>query len=403
MTRKFPTYEEWRKKNGGGTKEQYQGAKAEYDRYQVRRKENQHNYMNALRYYDMPIATQQKQEAIDNLDAALSSGQISQQQYNNALKAEFKDSMIQDATLLGSMALSRGLSSAASRNFSNSAKNYAAANKINTGLKTKYDAGQMLPKQYTSRVQNLAEPYRIEAEKMAGRGTFQEFGGTATKYGGYGLSTRPAIPNAYSDSYQNANTARSQTTPQARQSGDLNGGTLPEVIITPKKQSETISQKWTRITGLPWSEAKKRGFTTGSYDDNIRISRMLDKGYFDKENAVYWNNQNEAKQTMYDMMVPAYEQGISPYQYASQKADAVNYTAPENIIVTPQRTQESYINRYTLEDPYEFRYQYQDYGPVGPQQINFNDYVPAVQESQEPAYDYIPRYQIEDPYSDYNV
>lgn len=93
---------------------------------------------------------------------------------------------------------------------------------------------------------------------------------------------------------------------------------------------ETIAQKWTRITGLPWSEAKKRGFTTGSYEDNIRIGKMLEQGYFDKggANEVYWNNpqagENGNASRMWAMMVPAYEAGMTPYEYAVQQANVNN-------------------------------------------------------------------------------
>lgn len=98
---------------------------------------------------------------------------------------------------------------------------------------------------------------------------------------------------------------------------------------TNKKSTETVSQKWTRVTGLPWAEAKKRGFTTGSYENNMRINTMLDQGWFNNNNKNYWDN-NEGNQHMYDMMIPAFEQSKkdssiqNAYDWAVRVADSQN-------------------------------------------------------------------------------
>jgi len=43
----------------------------------------------------------------------------------------------------------------------------------------------------------------------------------------------------------------------------------------------TVSQKWETITGTPWADAKAKGFTTGSYDDNISLLKKLNSGQLD--------------------------------------------------------------------------------------------------------------------------
>lgn len=43
----------------------------------------------------------------------------------------------------------------------------------------------------------------------------------------------------------------------------------------------TVSQKWETITGTPWADAKTKGFTTGSYDDNISLLKKLNSGDLD--------------------------------------------------------------------------------------------------------------------------
>ncbi len=43
---------------------------------------------------------------------------------------------------------------------------------------------------------------------------------------------------------------------------------------------ENVSSMWQRVTGSPWSDARKRGLTTGSYDDNIALLQRLRAGDF---------------------------------------------------------------------------------------------------------------------------
>ena len=43
--------------------------------------------------------------------------------------------------------------------------------------------------------------------------------------------------------------------------------------------AELVYQTWERITGRPWSDAAKGGFTTGSYADNIALQKKLFGGW----------------------------------------------------------------------------------------------------------------------------
>ena len=43
--------------------------------------------------------------------------------------------------------------------------------------------------------------------------------------------------------------------------------------------AELVYQTWERITGRPWSDARKGGFTTGSYNDNIALQKKLFGGW----------------------------------------------------------------------------------------------------------------------------
>ena len=43
----------------------------------------------------------------------------------------------------------------------------------------------------------------------------------------------------------------------------------------------TVSQKWETITGTPWADAKAKGFTTGSFDDNMSLLKKLNSGELD--------------------------------------------------------------------------------------------------------------------------
>lgn len=337
MAKKFPTYAEWRRQNGNtGTQQQYLRAKAEYDRFQTQRRDNRKNFFNGMRYGDMPIQTQMKQELIDRLDDALSNGSITSTQYNQALKREFANSMIDAAGTTTSVlapeviaarmnAAARGVRGAQTAT-DNTAKavqtisnkpNLSEAQKqaqikwVTAGNNVQAQNARAYAANQTNSAYNMAAVGFPTAVTTLGVAKANVNQGSATLPQGYG----PVNPN------YPLNLSPGQQSPS-----DLNGGRLPEVVIKANKPTETVSQKWTRITGLPWSEAKKRGFTTGSYDDNVRISKMLDQGYFDKggSNEVYWNNNQDNAARMHEVMIPAYEAGMTPYEYSVMLADQRN-------------------------------------------------------------------------------
>lgn len=57
------------------------------------------------------------------------------------------------------------------------------------------------------------------------------------------------------------------------------------------KKPKTVSELWREITGLNWSEAKKLGFTDGSYSKNIQVMRDLKSGKITKSSI---NSMREA-------------------------------------------------------------------------------------------------------------
>lgn len=52
------------------------------------------------------------------------------------------------------------------------------------------------------------------------------------------------------------------------------------------KQFELPYQTWERVTGLSWSEAKKRGYTDGSADKNLALKESLLNGEWDNMQAM---------------------------------------------------------------------------------------------------------------------
>lgn len=51
----------------------------------------------------------------------------------------------------------------------------------------------------------------------------------------------------------------------------------------------TVSQRWEQITGTPWAEAKAKGLTTGSFEDNIALLKRLNSGEFNLSNDITKN------------------------------------------------------------------------------------------------------------------
>ncbi len=54
----------------------------------------------------------------------------------------------------------------------------------------------------------------------------------------------------------------------------------------------TVSQVWTKVTGLPWSEAKKQGLTDGSYASNIALKKNLLQGVNTSKQASAAKNES---------------------------------------------------------------------------------------------------------------
>ena len=60
--------------------------------------------------------------------------------------------------------------------------------------------------------------------------------------------------------------------------GKTDASSLRKNINIGSTEGMTVSQIWTKVTGLPWSEAKKRGLTDGTYASNIALKKQLLQG-----------------------------------------------------------------------------------------------------------------------------
>ena len=75
------------------------------------------------------------------------------------------------------------------------------------------------------------------------------------------------------------------------------GYVIEEAVPKMSSGGKVVSELWTEITGTPWQEAKTRGLTTGTFDENIALRNRLLAGEFGKiNNAV-------APKTNYDLSV----------------------------------------------------------------------------------------------------
>jgi len=75
------------------------------------------------------------------------------------------------------------------------------------------------------------------------------------------------------------------------------GYVVEESMSTMQDGGKVVSELWTEITGTPWQEAKTRGLTTGTFDQNIALRNRLLAGEFGKiNNAV-------SPKTNYDLSV----------------------------------------------------------------------------------------------------
>ena len=75
------------------------------------------------------------------------------------------------------------------------------------------------------------------------------------------------------------------------------GYVIEEAVPKMSSGGKVVSELWTEITGTPWKEAKTRGLTTGTFDENIALRNRLLAGEFGKiNNAV-------APKTNYDLTI----------------------------------------------------------------------------------------------------
>lgn len=75
------------------------------------------------------------------------------------------------------------------------------------------------------------------------------------------------------------------------------GYVIEEAVPKMSSGGKVVSELWTEITGTPWREAKARGLTTGTFDENIALRNRLLAGEFGKINNVV------SPKTNYDLAI----------------------------------------------------------------------------------------------------
>lgn len=118
----------------------------------------------------------------------------------------------------------------------------------------------------------------------------------------------------------------------------------------------TVSQIWQKVTGTPWSEAKKQGFTDGSYNQNIELRKMLLEGNVEKKKQTKSSDNKETKSSgtpgekrkgrseMVDNIDNRYVQ--TPNRYTAPTKEAMDlYEAGQNYI--ERNAANAPKNRYT--------------------------------------------------------
>lgn len=122
----------------------------------------------------------------------------------------------------------------------------------------------------------------------------------------------------------------------------------------------TVSQIWTKVTGLPWSEAKKRGLTDGSYSANVALKKDLLKGVkvnkqaSKEEPGVSRKQKPAGRSAMVNKINEDYEnrQGQRYIQ-----ANAPNrYTAPTQAAMDLYEAGLNYIDRNAAGVPMNYGY-----------------------------------------------
>jgi hypothetical protein len=71
------------------------------------------------------------------------------------------------------------------------------------------------------------------------------------------------------------------------------GYVVEESMSTMQGGGQIVREMWEEVTGTPWQEAKTRGLTTGTYDENIALRNRLLAGEFGKLETTTPKNQYE--------------------------------------------------------------------------------------------------------------
>lgn len=121
-------------------------------------------------------------------------------------------------------------------------------------------------------------------------------------------------------------------------------GFIVEEVHIPEKQSGgTPSQIWYQYTGTPWSEAKAKGLTDGSMEQNLALAKRLQAGEFGQPKLS--DEQYQNVRSGYDQMVEQMvRQGKTLDQLVQQRVgtrEGLQHRFPELFTNQSQQSQQS--------------------------------------------------------------
>jgi len=136
---------------------------------------------------------------------------------------------------------------------------------------------------------------------------------------------------------------------------EQNGGWIDKM-----QDGNTVSQTWEKTTGTNWSQAKERGLTDGSYDNNIKLLNDLKSGMYDRDtpNTPISENTNfneafaKARKIKGANKLFRYEGKIYGTNIANEKFNPTDAELKQFKIDTPEVKQNIKENIKIINSPY---------------------------------------------------
>lgn len=263
----------------------------------------------SLRLSDYPLGAATNQMIVDELDRAVTNGEITHEEYERALKRGAKQAFM-DALSVGTGALT----SLAVPAYAAQAAKYAqwgddVARTVNAQRYMSEAKKAAEITRQTADLNNRANQARLAT--ALGRSAYTASAATplamtATREPMSASQLRGSVngnyfdyPNPFPNGYQKMgyiDPLQESTRILARTNGTATSGapvsapsasttttTQKSVLPASATKGKTVSEIWTSVTGLPWKAAKEMGLTDGSYAQNIEILKGLKSGRINKD------------------------------------------------------------------------------------------------------------------------